>query len=88
MVRLGSGAIEVPGALSLPEAAGLLKLGDLEDESDTIGGYVVARIGRLPRKGDRLEVGDWAVTVTSVTRRRIERLRCDPVEKEERAGRR
>jgi len=88
VVRLGSGAIEVPGALSLPEAAGLLKLGDLEDESDTIGGYVVARIGRLPRKGDRLEVGDWAVTVTSVTRRRIERLRCDPVEKEERAGRR
>src|SRR5262249_35326557 len=88
VVRLGSGAIEVPGALSLPEAAHLLELGDLEDESDTIGGYVVAGIGRLPRKGDRLEVGEWAVTVESVLRRRIERLRFEPIEKEERAGRR
>jgi len=88
VVRLGSGSIEMPGSLSLPEAAGVLELGDLEDESDTIGGYVVARIGRLPRKGDRLQVGDWVVTVESALRRRIERLRFDPIEKEERAGRR
>jgi CBS domain containing-hemolysin-like protein len=87
VVRLGSGSIEMPGSLSLPEAAGVLELGDLEDESDTIGGYVVARIGRLPRKGDRLEVGDWAVTVESVLRRRIERLRFDPLDEKERAGR-
>jgi CBS domain containing-hemolysin-like protein len=88
VVRLGSGAIEMPGSLSLPEAAGVLELGDLEDESDTIGGYVVARIGRLPRKGDSLEVGGWVVTVASVLRRRIERLRFDPVEQAERADRR
>jgi CBS domain containing-hemolysin-like protein len=89
IVRLGSGSIEMPGSLSLPEAAGVLELGELEDESDTIGGYVVARIGRLPRKGDRIELADWLVTVESVLRRRIERLRCDPLEKhEERAGRR
>jgi len=88
VVRLGSGSIEMPGSLSLPEAAGVLELGGLEDESDTIGGYVVARIGRLPRKGDRVEIGDWVATAESVLRRRIERLRFDPVEKEERAGRR
>ncbi len=88
VVRLGSGAIEMPGSLSLPEAAGVLGLGDLEDESDTIGGYVVARIGRLPRKGDQLEVGGWVVTVASVIRRRIERLHFDPVAQAVRAGRR
>jgi CBS domain containing-hemolysin-like protein len=88
VVRLGSGAIEMPGSLSLPEAAGVLDLGDLEDESDTIGGYVVARIGRLPRKGDRLEVGGWVVTVASVLRRRIERLRFDPMAQAGRAERR
>jgi CBS domain containing-hemolysin-like protein len=48
----------------------------------------VARIGRLPRKGDSLEVGDWVVTVASVLRRRIERLRFDPVPHAERVGRR
>jgi CBS domain containing-hemolysin-like protein len=88
VVRLGSGSIEMPGSLSLPEAAGVLELGDLEDESDTIGGYVVARIGRLPRKGDRIEVGDFVATVESVLRRRIERLRFDPLDKDERANRR
>jgi CBS domain containing-hemolysin-like protein len=68
----------MPGSLSLPEAAGVLELGDLEDESDTIGGYVIARIGRLPRKGDRVEVGDWTANVESVVRRRIDRLRFEP----------
>src|SRR5262245_15648232 len=86
VVRLGTGEIEVPGSLSLPEAAGVLELGDLEDESDTIGGYVVARIGRLPRKGERVEVGEWLATAESVVRRRIERLRLDPVEQAGRAG--
>lgn len=88
VVRLGTGAIEMHGSLSLPEAAGVLGLGELEDESDTIGGYVVARIGRLPRKGDRLDVGEWTATVETVMRRRIERLRFDPLVKQERAGRR
>ena len=51
-------------------------------------GLHTERIGRLPRKGDRVEVGDWVATAESVVRRRIERLRFDPVEKEERNGRR
>jgi CBS domain containing-hemolysin-like protein len=88
VVRLGSGAIEMPGSLSLPEAAGVLELADLEDESDTIGGYLVTRIGRLPRKGDRVEVGEWTATVESVLRRRIDRLRFEPLHEKRAAAER
>ncbi len=77
--RLGSGAIEMPGSMALPEAADELRLGELDEESDTIGGFVVAQLGRLPRKGDQLEIGPWRVTVTSLLRRRIERLRFEPL---------
>lgn len=73
--RLDGGVIELSGAMSLPEAAECLDL-DLEDESeDTIGGHVVARLGRLPRRGDQLVLGPYRVTVTEVTRRRVGSLR-------------
>jgi CBS domain containing-hemolysin-like protein len=77
--HLSSGAIEMPGSLALPEAAQELRLHELELESDTIGGLVVAELGRLPRKGDQVEIGPWRVTVTSVVRRRIERLHFEPL---------
>jgi CBS domain containing-hemolysin-like protein len=70
-------AIEMPGSIPLPEAAELLDSPDLGDESDTIGGYVVALLGRLPRSGDQLQIGVYRVTVTEVGRRRVTRLRFE-----------
>jgi magnesium and cobalt transporter len=50
---------------------------ELGEEADTIGGHVVALLGRLPRQGDELELGDYHVTVAEVTRRRIIKLRFE-----------
>lgn len=80
LLRLDSGALELPGSMALPEAADLLELAGLGDESDTIGGHVVALLGRLPRKGDQLSLGPYQVTVLGVGRHRVERLRFQPVE--------
>jgi CBS domain containing-hemolysin-like protein len=80
--ELGGGVYEVPGDLSLPEAEGLLELRGLEEESDTIGGYVVAQLGRLPRQGDQLELGGYRVTVSEVSRRRVVSLRFEPLARE------
>jgi CBS domain containing-hemolysin-like protein len=80
VIRLASGSYTVPGGVALPEAADALELGDLTEEADTIGGYVVALLGRLPRRGDTLTIGRFRVTVTEVVRRRIERLRFDPID--------
>jgi magnesium and cobalt exporter, CNNM family len=74
----GGGVLELPGSLALPEAADVLGIDDLGEEADTIGGYVVAQLGRLPRQGDQLQIGRYRVTVAEVRRRRITRLRFDP----------
>jgi CBS domain containing-hemolysin-like protein len=82
IVRLPSGGFEIPGSLALPEAAEILDL-ELNEDEDTIGGVVVARLGRLPRRGDEMPMGQYQVTVHNVVRHRIDRLRFEPKSEEE-----
>jgi CBS domain containing-hemolysin-like protein len=75
---LGGGSYEMSGKLSLPEVCDRLdfELGEQEEEAeDTIGGHVTARLGRLPRKGDRTQVGPFEALVLDASRRRVQRLR-------------
>ena len=76
----GGDALELPGSLALPEAEALLGAEDLGHESDTIGGHVVSRLGRLPRPGDELTIGRYRVRVDEVRQRRIVQLLCEPLE--------
>jgi CBS domain containing-hemolysin-like protein len=80
VTRLPSGAVELPGNLPLPEAVDLLQLKDLEEEADTIGGLIVAQLGRLARQGDTIEIPGYRVSVLEVVRRRVARLRFEPCE--------
>jgi CBS domain containing-hemolysin-like protein len=66
--------------LALPEAAELLGEDDLGNESDTIGGHLIAQLGRLPRAGDELTIGRYRIRVAEVRQRRIVRLLCEPIE--------
>jgi CBS domain containing-hemolysin-like protein len=78
--KAGGGVLELPGSLALPEAEELLGADDLGNESDTIGGHLVAKLGRLPRAGDELAIGRYRIRVSEVGQRRIVRLHCEPVE--------
>ncbi|MEO6064780.1 MAG: transporter associated domain-containing protein [Lysobacterales bacterium] len=49
-----------------------------EDETDTIGGLVTARFGRLPIVGDSLLLSGLRLTVTRADRRRVQQLKVDP----------
>jgi CBS domain containing-hemolysin-like protein len=77
-VELPDGTYELRGRVSLPEVADRLDLvldeGEREEE-DTIGGHVTARLGRLPRNGDKVRVGAYVATVIDASRRRVQRLR-------------
>jgi CBS domain containing-hemolysin-like protein len=75
----GGGVLDLPGSLALPEAEELLGAEDLGNESDTIGGHLVAELGRLPRPGDELTIGRYRIRVEEVRKRRIVRLLCEPV---------
>jgi CBS domain containing-hemolysin-like protein len=46
------------------------------DWGEPIGAYVLERLGRLPRKGDKVPLGDVAIAeVTKLSRRRVTQLR-------------
>ncbi len=88
--ELESGVFELSGRMSMPEVCDRLDFEidwEEDEEVDTIGGHVTARLGRLPRRGDSVEVGPYRATVMEVARRRVQRLRLErlpPEEDEER----
>ncbi len=45
-----------------------------DDEYDTVGGLVMHELGRLPRRGERLEFGGFVFTIIKADRRRIDTL--------------
>ena len=45
---------------------------------ETMGGYVMARLGRVPVVGDVITVPGWHIHVTGMARRRVARLRFVP----------
>ncbi|MEN8158681.1 MAG: transporter associated domain-containing protein, partial [Myxococcota bacterium] len=86
------GVYELSGRMSLPEVRDRLDFEldwEEDEETDTIGGHVTARLGRLPRRGDGVDVGPYRATVLEVARRRVQRLRLErtePVEGERGEG--
>jgi magnesium and cobalt transporter len=46
-----------------------------DDEYDTVGGLVLHELGRMPRRGETIQIGGLELKVTRADRRRIETLR-------------
>ena len=85
-VELEDGLFEVRGRMSLPELEDRLGFElpeDEREEQDTIGGHITARIGRLPGKGDTVDVGPYQAKVIDASHRRVERVRMQRVSEPE-----
>ena len=78
--HLPDGSWLLPGAARLNELEELLHI-DLGDHTElpyeTVGGLLMAAIGKVPRPGDRVEQHGLALTVESVRGRRVERVRVE-----------
>lgn len=80
-LRRADGSWEVEGSVALDEVE--LRL-DLEVEEReraevlTIGGFVMARLGRVPRPGDEFHWSGRTVRVLLMNGRRVERVLIDP----------
>ena len=46
---------------------------------ETVGGFVMAQVGRVPEVGDEVELDGWRLRVLSMDRRRVDRVRLTPV---------
>jgi CBS domain containing-hemolysin-like protein len=74
------GGYRVSGLFPLHELRERLSMPHLEAENvDTVGGYVVQHLGRWPRTGDTLPLGDeYDARVLSVIQRRVGQLLITP----------
>jgi len=69
----------VSGLMPLRELQERLNLRDLDaGEVDTVGGYVIAALGRLPRPGDTVPVGPYTARVLSVSQKRVGQVLITP----------
>ena len=78
--RLGGGAVEVDGTVNLDELAELTELELPDGPYETVGGYVMAELGRLPVIGDVVQAGGYRLAVAAVDGRRAARVLVTPPE--------
>ncbi|GGI87355.1 hemolysin family protein [Pseudarthrobacter scleromae] len=75
-----NGTVDVDGALILQEFETASGIELPEGHYETVAGYVIDRLGRLPRVGDSVEVAGHVLTVTAMDRLRISRIRVTPAD--------
>ena len=84
VVRLRDGTYVVPGLLRPDEVRARTDLAVPDGSAfETVGGYVMARLGRVPRVGDEVEIPGAVLRVDRMDGRRVDRLRALPSQQEE-----
>ena len=89
LIDLPDGAIEVSGGVPMHEVVEHfdLDLDDFDDvDYDTIGGFVLKHLERLPSTGDVVEEGGLRVEVLRVERHRVRRVRIDRIIEDEQSS--
>lgn len=72
---LPEGTYELPGTLHIDEVADACGFHIPEGEYETIAGFVLDRLGRIPEPGDRVSYAGWTVEVVEMDRLRIAKVR-------------
>ncbi len=73
--RLDKDEFLVDGGLPLHELGVLAGLEWKDEDVTTVGGYVVRRLGHLPRVGEQVRIDGYIVTVEQADDRRVRQLR-------------
>ena len=76
--RFAGGDVEVDGKLNLDEIEEITGVELPEGPYATLGGFVMARLGRLPLEGDVVEAQGLRLVVVHVEGRRAARVRMTP----------
>jgi putative hemolysin len=82
----GNGSFVFSGKASVDEVADRLGVRIEREGFETVGGYLLSHLGRMPYIGEKFEVDDLEAEVLEVERRRINKVRLRrraPVEQEE-----
>jgi putative hemolysin len=77
--RLRGGAIEVDGLINLDDFARETGIRLPPGPYETVAGFVLAVLGRIPGLGETVEVSGYRVSVTELDGLRVARLRVTPI---------
>lgn len=77
---LGQGHFVLDGLTPLHRASAILQEPLENADVTTLSGYIVAELGRLPQKGERIRVGRYEGFVRDVDRRRIQTVELFPAQ--------
>ena len=77
-MALGDLGYRVQGGTPLAELEATLGHDFGREDVSTVGGLVLAELGRVPRAGERLTVGGYELVVEQVVRRRVGRVAVRP----------
>jgi CBS domain containing-hemolysin-like protein len=69
------GIFSVPGRIDVEELEELFDLDLAEDDYNTVGGFITHNMGRLPQKGETVEIRGLRLEVMDVGQKRIRKLR-------------
>jgi CBS domain containing-hemolysin-like protein len=72
----GNGSFVFSGKVSVDEVRERLNIEIEREGFETVGGYLLSHLGRMPYVGETIEVGDLAFEVLEVERRRITKVRA------------
>lgn len=81
-VSVGNGSVEVDGGLILQEFESATRIALPDGHYETVAGFIMDRLGRLARTGDKVEISGHVLTVTAMDRLRIARIRVTPAKEQ------
>ena len=85
IVRREDGTFLIDGMVGLDELKQVLGVSSLPGEGPdfhTLGGYLMARLNRVPIVADRITAGDWRFEIVEMDGRRVDRVLVVPVKEQ------
>jgi CBS domain containing-hemolysin-like protein len=76
--RLGDKRFLVPGTLRIDEAADRLGVTLPDGDYETVAGFVMDRLGRVPKRRDFVDFNGWRLSVRTMHRRRVVQVLVEP----------
>jgi CBS domain containing-hemolysin-like protein len=80
IVEEGNGRFLLSGSVHVDEMTNLMKVNVDGDGFETVGGYLLSRLGRVPAVGEHMEVDGLDVEIVDTQQRRITRVRMSRLE--------
>jgi len=75
IVEEGDGVFVFSAKVDIDTAAERLGIDIERDGFETVGGFIVTHLGRVPTPGEKLDIGDVGVEVLEAERRRVHKVR-------------